>query len=77
VPNPAALNFATSRPYPLGHGFSVEFRLSGSRLDAVWSPRLPHGRRGRKLLPAYRLARDRFLASLAADLGGPIAVLDL
>lgn len=68
---------AHSRPYDLGRGFSVEFKLQHGRIDAVWSPRVPFGRRGRQLLPAYQDARNRFLASLAPDVSGPILVVDL
>ncbi|WP_420142313.1 hypothetical protein [Sphingomonas sp.] len=67
---------AHSRPYDLGRGFSVEFKLQHGQLNAVWSPRVPHGRRGRQLLPAYKAARNRFLSSLTPDLG-TIMVVDL
>ncbi len=69
-------SFAHSRPYDLGRGFSVEFKLQHGRLDAMWSPKVPFGRRGRQLLPAYRAARNRWLSSLTPDLG-TILVVDL
>lgn len=56
-------------PYDLGRGYSITFRLDGGRLDAVWEPGLPTGRRGRQLLPAYRKARDTFLRSVAGSTG--------
>jgi hypothetical protein len=66
-----------SRPYDLGRGFSVEFKMQAGRIDAVWSPRVPFGRRGRQLLPAYRAARAKWLASIAPDVGGTILVVDI
>ena len=68
------MTFATSRPYDVGRGFTVEFRLHGTRLDALWSPRVPYGRRGRQLLPEYRRARDAFLRSITADVGPILCV---
>lgn len=64
---------AYRRTYPLRRGFSVEFVLDGGRLDAVWSPRVPRHPCSRKLLHAYRDARDHFIKSL----GLPALVIEL
>ena len=60
--------FAYTRAFALPRGYEVEFTLDGGRLDARWSPDVPKGQRARKLLPAYRLARDTFLASLGVNM---------
>jgi hypothetical protein len=64
---------AYRKSYRLGRGYSVEFALDGLSLTAEWSPKLPHHKIGRKLLPAYRAARNEFLGSL----GVPMLVVDL
>ena len=62
------------RTYPLPKGYSVEFTLSDGRLDARWMPRCPKGRQAtRKLVHAYRDARNHFIASL----GVPALVVEL
>lgn len=65
--------FTYRRCYPLRHGYTVTLSLDGARLEAEWSPNLPIGRRARKLLPAYRKARNDFLATL----GLPVTVIEL
>lgn len=56
---------AYSRSYALPHGYPVQFALDDSRLDARWSPRCPKPEKvSRKLLHAYRDARNDFIASL-------------
>jgi hypothetical protein len=64
-------------PIDLGKGIAVEFTFADGRMDAIWSPRIPHGRRGRQILPAYRRARHEFLADVAERLGIVIAVADV
>jgi hypothetical protein len=59
--------FAYRRSYDLPGGFSVDFVLEGARLEAQWSPKPPKGKRAKKLLPAYRLARDDFMRSLRVN----------
>lgn len=57
-----------SREYPLRAGYSVQFVLDNGRLDAKWSPRCPKpGKVSRKLLHAYRDARNDFIASLGIN----------
>jgi hypothetical protein len=62
--------------YALGRGYSVEFHFDGLALAVEWLPKVPPPKIGRKLLPAYREARNQFLARLAPAYG-PIAVVDL
>lgn len=64
---------AYRKSYPLPGGFAVAFSLNAGRLECEWSPALPRGKRAKMLLPHYRAARDRFLASL--DI--PVAVVEL
>lgn len=66
-------DLAYRRTFPLGRGYSVEFVFDQLSLTANWRPKLPHHKIGRKLLPAYRTARNEFLASL----GTPMLVVDL
>jgi len=67
----------TSPALDIGKGYSVEFTFDGTRLDCEWSPRMPRGRKGRSLLPAYRLARNLFLGKVAVFTGKNVAVIDL
>jgi hypothetical protein len=67
----------TSEPVQLGKGFSVAFSFDGGCLDCEWSPKMPHGRRGRSLLPAYFKARNAFLGKVARYTGQNIAVIDI
>lgn len=62
--------------YDLGRGYSVEFKFDGQRIEVDWLPDLPPMEIGRELLPAYRVARDQFLARFE-PLYGRIAVLEL
>jgi len=57
----------------LGRGYSVEFAITGGQLSVRWLPDLPPNAVGRHLLPAYREARNEFLASL----GIPMLVVEL
>ena len=61
---------------PVGRGFTVSFRLSDRGIEAEWLPNVPQGRRARRLLPAYRHARDQWLAVLAGE-GVNVVVVDL
>jgi hypothetical protein len=66
----------TCETFDLGRGYRVEFRFDGQQIAADWLPALPPAQIGRELLPAYRAARNEFLARLA-PIYGPIVVLDL
>lgn len=55
--------FAYKRSYDLPGGFAVDFVLDRGRLEAQWSPDIPKGKRAKKLLPAYRTARNDFIRS--------------
>ena len=52
---------------PVGNGFTVSFRLSARGIEAEWLPEVPKGRKARRLIPAYRNARDPWLATLAGQ----------
>lgn len=66
-----------SGPVPLGEGYSIEFHFHGLRMDVEWLPRLPKPKQGRRLLPAYRKARNAFLLKIAEATGQRIACVDL
>lgn len=74
--DPRAVTMSSER-MPLGDGFTVSFVFQDRKLEAAWQPRVPHGRKGRKYLPAYRLARDEFLRRLAKRTGLNVLVVDL
>jgi len=67
----------TSPALDIGKGYSVAFSFDGTRLDCEWHPRMPYGRRGRSLLPAYRLARNLFMGKVALSTGKNVAVVDV
>jgi hypothetical protein len=71
-----ALDMRSER-MPLGDGFTVSFTFQDRKLEADWQPRVPYGRKGRKYLPAYRLARDEFLRRVAKRTGLSVLVVDL
>lgn len=66
-----------SEQTPVGGGFTISFTFRDRKLEAHWEPRVPVGRKGRKYLPAYRLARDEFLARVARRTGLSVAVVEL
>lgn len=74
--DPRAVTMSSER-MPLGDGFTVSFVFQDRKLEAEWQPRVPYGRKGRKYLPAYRLARDEFLRRLAKRTGLNVLVVDL
>ncbi len=61
-----------SAPVDLGHGVVVEFRYGDGRMDAVWSPRMPHGRRARQIMPAYLRASSLSCAIAGMSVKDPI-----
>lgn len=67
----------SSETMPVGDGFAVSFTMSAGRLDCEWSPRVPEGRKARRYLPAYRLARDEFIRRLSVRTGIVIGVVEL
>ena len=68
------VDLSYKRTYPLAKGYSIEFTLSDGHLEARWSPRCPKGKQAtRKLVRAYRNARNHFIASL----GVPALVVEL
>lgn len=60
-------DFAYRRTHRLDRRFTVEFCLNGVQLEVLWAPHVPNGRKLRSLLPAYRNARNHFLASLGVN----------
>lgn len=66
-----------SEQVALGRGYSVQFRLADGRMDVMWEPRMPMGRRGRQLLPAYREARNAFLRDVAKAAGTNVLVAEV
>lgn len=63
------------RHYVLDHGYSITLRHTGLMLECAWSPSIPTGKTAKRLLNSYRLARDKFLAELAAGQG--FAVIEI
>ena len=61
---------------PVGRGFTVSFRLSERGIEAEWLPNVPKGQKARQLLPAYRAARDGWIANLASE-GVSVMVVEL
>ena len=59
--------FGYVRTYSLPRGYEIELSLDNGRLECRWSPDVPRGQRARKLLPAYRNARDNFITSLGVN----------
>ena len=60
-------SLAYRQTYQLSERYSVEFILDGSHFECSWSPSQPKVRKARRLLPAYRTARNDFLASLGVN----------
>lgn len=67
----------SSEAMPVGDGFAVSFSMKAGRLDCEWSPRMPKGRKARRYLPAYRLARDEFILRMAKRTGVVIGVIEI
>lgn len=66
-----------SEPMDVGAGYSVEFTFDEAALHCEWSPTMPSPTEGKRLIPAYRQARDRFLATVATQIGVNVGVLEL
>lgn len=64
------------KTYTLNRRYSVRFTFTGGALDCEWLPMMPPAELGRKLLPAYRQARNNFLRRLAPAVGS-IMVVDV
>jgi hypothetical protein len=63
------------RCYGLGHGYTITLQHTGLMLECQWAPDVPRGKTAKKLLPAYRQARDKFLSELANGQG--FAVIEI
>lgn len=66
-----------SEAMPVGDGYTVNFVLKAGRLDCEWSPRTPKGRKARRVLPAYRLAREEFVRRLSIRAGVTVGIIEL
>jgi len=61
----------------VGAGLSVRFRFDGDRLDAEWRTRPPTKREWKRVLSAYRRARDAFLCAVGEGIGGVVLCVEL
>ena len=61
----------------LGAGLSVQFSLGDKQIQCEWNPRQPTKREFKRLLPAYREARNSFLAAYANHLGGNVLLVEV
>lgn len=66
-----------SRPYQMPGGFTVTFEFDGRVFQAEWAPRVPKGRKAKRLIPHYRAARDEWLIGQQTAMGGRIMVVEL
>ncbi len=60
----------------LDRKFTADFSYCDGIFQTKWKPDVPCGKKLRKLYPAYQRARDTFLGSVAAKLGGTIVVVN-
>lgn len=74
--DPRTLTMA-SEAMPLGNGFTVTFSMNAGRIDAAFIPALPKGRKARRYLSSYRLARDEFLCRVALRTGLTVGVVEV
>ena len=66
-----------SKSYTLPDGYSITFERTALGINVEWSPRQPHGRKAKRLLPAYKAARNDWLQSEAIRLGANIMVVEI
>ena len=66
-----------SRSYQLPDGYSVTFENTALGIHCEWAPRMPHGRKARRLLPYYQAARNEWLIGRATALGVNAMVIEL
>jgi len=66
-----------SRPYKLPDGYSVTFERTPLGITCEWSPRMPRGRKAKRVMPYYIAARDDWLAAQASSMGGSALVIGL
>jgi hypothetical protein len=62
---------------PIGNGFTVTFSMNAGRMEAAFAPGLPKGRKARRFLASYRLARDEFLRRVALRTGLTVGVVEV
>jgi hypothetical protein len=66
-----------SEAMPLGDGLTVRFAIINGQMEAAFSPTPPRGRKARRILPAYRRARDEFLRRFSVRTGLTVGVLEV
>lgn len=66
-----------SRPYPLPGGFTVTFENTALGINCEWAPRMPRGRKAKRLLAYYQAARNEWIIGRASALGVNALVIDL
>jgi len=66
-----------SEAMPLGDGLTVRFAIINGRMEAAFNPTPPRGRKARRILPAYRRARDEFLRRFSVRTGLTVGVLEV
>ena len=66
-----------SRPYKLTDGYSVTFERTTLGVNCEWSPRMPRGRKAKRVMPYYIAARNEWLAAQASSMGGSALVIGL
>ena len=60
----------------VGKGFTVEFTFKGLVFDCKWTPRIPTGKQVSQVMPAYKTARNAFIADIAEKTGVKIGVIE-
>lgn len=58
----------------LDRKFTVDFSYCDGALVMRWSPDVPTGKKLRKLMPAYIVARNTFLTQVSRTLGGAVII---
>lgn len=66
-----------SEAMPIGGGITVSFTFRAGQMDVSFNRELPKGRKARRYLPAYRLARDEFLRRVSHRTGLTVGVLEI
>lgn len=68
-----------SKECRVGRGFTVEFTFlpHQCKLKADWSPWPPDRKEMRRVLPAYRTAREGFLSRVTEATGMSVEVLEV
>jgi len=67
-----------SDDHRMGDGYSCTFRIKGERMDCVWSPDVPEGRKLRRIVQSERYikARHLFMTEVAKRLGRQVICVE-